>query len=259
MALWSCCSTNTPMPSTLLRTRSRTSLIRREMWGLRSAVPSVGVSGSARSARENARDDNGTATNSQSGSEGLRDWLEACQKLCRRCVPGECPCALRADITIELQSRAYGHGKVLVKDAGHTLLDHVDRAGYRKCRNGHSAGERLDHRQTESVGEAGKNQDIGAANHTGQLSAMAVADELLVRVARCEVGSLGPVTDDHLGTLDLEIEKGVDVLFDGQPAAVGHDRARQARQLCMRRTRMKALQVYPSAPKMEVLEAPVGE
>src|ERR1700733_8307361 len=38
IALCRCCSTKPPIPSTLLRTRSRSSLKRREMWWLRSAV-----------------------------------------------------------------------------------------------------------------------------------------------------------------------------------------------------------------------------
>src|SRR5207248_10364230 len=48
----------------------------------------------------------------------------------------------------------------IVQDAGHILLDTIERSRHRESRDRHTAGVRLDHGETEGVREAREHQHI---------------------------------------------------------------------------------------------------
>ena len=200
--------------------------------------------------RKYARDNNGTTADGQSCSQGLRNRLEACEELRRCFVPSKGRSVLRANTAVEVESRAYGHSKIVVKDACHTLLDHIDGTRNGKSGNRDTAGQRLDHRKTECVGQTRKNQNIRASKHAPQLPTKAIASERRLGMTRGQLGALRPIANYQLRPWHPQVEKGVDVLFDSQPAAVRHDGTRQTGKVGVRWPWLELLQVHASTPEV---------
>ncbi len=93
-----------------------------------------------------------------------------------------------------------------------------------RAHHGHPAGQRLDHHIAESVGPGRKDERIGAAIGGYQIRADQRAGEDRLRVAIAEFFPLRTVADDHFGSGHVELEEGLDILFDRDAANMQQNR-----------------------------------
>ena len=112
--------------------------------------------------------------------------------------------------------------------ADRRCTDHVAWSGHRKCGHRKAARQRLQQYQAESVGLARKHEHVGGGIGFRQGFALPRAKEHRLRIFCGERRARRPITDDHLGAGQIEIEKSLQILFDRDPADADEDRARQA-------------------------------
>ena len=142
-----------------------------------------------------------------------------------------------------------------MQDTRHVLLDTIERSRHRESRDRHTAGVRLDHGETEGIREAREHQHIRRRQAVHELLAEAVPGEHRARVAGLERLPLGPIADHHLGAGQVQAEKRLEILLDGEPPDAGHYRPRQPGELRVRRQRPEGAQVDSALPAVQVLEA----
>src|SRR5205823_9669394 len=171
--------------------------------------------------------------------------------------PAEARGARSASAPIEPQCRAYRLGEIIVQDTRHVLLDTIERSRHRESRDRHTAGVRLDHGETEGIREAREHQHIRRRQAVHELLAEAVPGEHRARVAGLERLPLGPIADHYLGAGQVQAEKRVEILLDGEPPDAGHYRPLPPGEVRARRQRTafagERADTYASEPQSQAL------
>ena len=97
------------------------------------------------------------------------------------------------------------------------LADHVQRAGHRKGRDRHAAGERLELHDPERVGPAGKDEDVGSREMRRKISVFQQAKEFRVGKPAPQLRLLRTLADDDLRAGQVERQERFEVLLDRDP------------------------------------------
>ena len=143
-------------------------------------------------------------------------------------------------------------GEVEIQCTGHPVLDDVDRTGDRIGGDRHAAGHGLEVDEAEGIGPARKHHDVGRRQVHREILAEPIAQIYRVRKLLLEPRSFGAVADHDLGAGPVHFQECLDILFDGDSADIGGDRARQREKNF--RVRFEYLCVDAAAPSRQVLE-----
>jgi len=124
------------------------------------------------------------------------------------------------------RERAEARGaQIVVENGDRRRPDDVLRRRHREPGNRQPACQRFQQHQTERIGAAWKHEDVGARIDGGEFRAMFGAEENRVAVAGFQPRTRRTVADHDLGSRQVQRQKCVHVLFDGQPADHEKDRA----------------------------------
>ena len=114
--------------------------------------------------------------------------------------------------------------QVFVEHSCTVAEDHVLRARNRVGSHGRTARHRLDQHQSEGIGAARKDQDVGLLVAVGKVGAGARTVKHRVRKRGLQPGARWSVADHPLGAREIEPQEGFDVLFHRQPADIQENR-----------------------------------
>ena len=173
-------------------------------------------------------------------------------ELTRRVLPAEGERMRPRSARIELERPKRRMPQILAQYARLRVGQHVFRPADRVGRNRNAARQRFEQHETERIGKAWKDKDIGRGVGLGQTLAFARAREHGVRIKPLELFGLRTSTDQDLAAWQIEIEKGLDILLDGDAADIKKDRAFAEEA---RLARLEQIGVYAARPGHEPLEA----
>src|SRR4029450_8244445 len=102
----------------------------------------------------------------------------------------------------------------------------ISRSAYRVGGYGHARGKRLEQNEAERIGEAREHEHIGRSVSLSELLAVLRSGKQCVGVEGRKLCGLRSAADQHLASGKVEVEKGLDVLLNGDAADVEGDRLR---------------------------------
>ena len=121
---------------------------------------------------------------------------------------------------VDLEAIETGLAQIIIDEAtagsGNDVLGAMGRKGRDRC----TATHRLQIDQTECVGPAGEDKNIGIGEPARQFGTEFRTREDRVRIALLQFLTLRAVTHHHLGAGQVELEKGLDILLDRDPADI---------------------------------------
>jgi len=129
-----------------------------------------------------------------------------------------------AGFRVDFQRAPCRFGQVGVQRTGDPVVNDIDGAGDRKSRHRNAASHGFEIHQTEGIGAAGKNHDVGSGQMTCQILAELEACKSCIRIQAFEPHALRSIADDDLAAGPRHAQKSIDVLFDRHPADVGGNR-----------------------------------
>ena len=169
-----------------------------------------------------------------------------------RGLPGVAGGKIDAGLPRDFERIQARRAQIVIEDADRRGADHVARPGDRKGGNRQPAGERFEQHQAKGIGLARKYEHVGGGVDLGQFGAVPRAQEHRIRIFSLQRQACRPVADHNLGARQIEIEEGLEVLFDRHPADIEEDRHWQAQ---IDRARMKQRRIDAARPQHHVAEA----
>src|SRR5712671_3269829 len=144
-----------------------------------------------------------------------------------RSLPGMSFGKLEAGLRRNCHCGQAGDAQIFIQRANGVVADHVARTGHRKRRHRQAACERLEQNEAKRVGLAREHEDVGGGIGLRQLLAVPRTQKHGSRIVAGQRGARRSVTDNHLGTGQIEFEKRLEILFDRNAADAQKDRAWQ--------------------------------
>src|SRR5262245_22780840 len=128
----------------------------------------------------------------------------------------------------DAERRKASRAQIVAEHANRRRTDHVARTLHREGRDRQAACEGFQQHKPEGVGLAGEYEDIAGRIYLCELFAMPRAEEYGLRIPALQFRPRRTVADDYLGAGQIEIEEGLQVLLDRDPADAQEHRRRQA-------------------------------
>src|SRR5450830_1179165 len=155
-------------------------------------------------------------------------------------------------VTRQMQRIHAGDVQILMQSAREAIGDHVNRSFHRIGCDRHAARHCFSQHQSERVGTAGENEDVGAVVIRRQFIMALGPEETNLRITLLQLLALRSVADYPFGTGQIELEEGFDVFFHGDTADVQEQRAHDAGVIFRRR--FEVLGIDATAPQGYVTE-----
>ncbi len=113
-------------------------------------------------------------------------------------------------------AREAGEPQILIETADRGITDNVARRRRWICRNRHAARQGFEQHQAERVGAAREHEHVGSGINPRQFLAMLAAEKHRVRIGPRQLRARRSVADHDFGAGQIELKKGLDILFHRQ-------------------------------------------
>lgn len=151
----------------------------------------------------------------QTGMVSLCGGMQMTNELLGCRAPGELFRVGAGSAAIDVERGQAGLAQIVVHDAGGRVTKYVDGPGDRIGGDGQAAGHGFQQHQAEGVGFAGEYEDVGGV-HLGQFGLLHHAKVIRVGIAGAQAGQRRAVAHHPLGAGQIQLQEGLDILFDRQ-------------------------------------------
>jgi hypothetical protein len=136
-----------------------------------------------------------------------------------------------ASCAIQIESPTACPPEVVIENPGDTGSDDIDRAGNGESSDRQPAGVGLEHDDPEGVRSRRKDEDVSAGIVPCEILSGSKTSPQDLGMGAFQVLPRGAIADDHLRSREVEAEKGLEVLFVGDPPDRDEDGTGEAEEI----------------------------